>query len=408
MNCRFCKSKLSHLLADLQNSPASNSYLNLSQTEEPEIYYPLKVMVCDNCFLAQIEEVKKKETIFNDSYAYFSSYSSTWLLHCEDYVNKMIKRFKLNSDSSVIEIASNDGYLLQYFLSKNIPSLGIEPTSNTAKIAKEKGIETLVNFFSTLLAEDLVTKRKKPTLIIGNNVLAHVPKLNDFVNGLKVLLANNGVITMEFPHIIKLIDGNQFDTIYHEHFSYFSFTTVNKIFEYYGLEIFDVEEIKTHGGSLRIYSQHLNHKPYKTSSAVNKLLEYELKKGIKNLKYYKNFQFKIFNTKIDLLSFIIAQNKLGKSIAGYGAAAKGNTLMNFCGIKKDLIKYVVDKNPVKLAKYMPASHIPIKNEEYLKISKPDYVIIFPWNLRDEITEQLSYIRDWNGKFVIPIPKLEIF
>ena len=408
MNCRFCKSKLSHLLADLQNSPASNSYLNLSQTEEPEIYYPLKVMVCDNCFLAQIEEVKKKETIFNDSYAYFSSYSSSWLLHCEDYVNKVIKRFKLNSDSSVIEIASNDGYLLQYFLSKNIPSLGIEPTSNTAKIAKEKGIETLVNFFSTLLAEDLVTKRKKPTLIIGNNVLAHVPKLNDFVNGLKVLLANNGVITMEFPHIIKLIDGNQFDTIYHEHFSYFSFTTVNKIFEYYGLEIFDVEEIKTHGGSLRIYSQHLNHKPYKTSSAVNKLLEYELKKGIKNLKYYKNFQFKIFNTKIDLLSFIIAQNKLGKSIAGYGAAAKGNTLMNFCGIKKDLIKYVVDKNPVKLAKYMPASHIPIKNEEYLKISKPDYVIIFPWNLRDEITEQLSYIRDWNGKFVIPIPKLEIF
>ena len=408
MNCRFCKSKLSHLLADLQNSPASNSYLNLSQTEEPEIYYPLKVMVCDNCFLAQIEEVKKKETIFNDSYAYFSSYSSSWLLHCEDYVNKVIKRFKLNSDSSVIEIASNDGYLLQYFLSKNIPSLGIEPTSNTAKIAKEKGIETLVNFFSTLLAEDLVTKRKKPTLIIGNNVLAHVPKLNDFVNGLKVLLANNGVITMEFPHIIKLIDGNQFDTIYHEHFSYFSFTTVNKIFEYYGLEIFDVEEIKTHGGSLRIYSQHLNHKPYKTSSAVNKLLEYELKKGIKNLKYYKNFQFKIFNAKIDLLSFIIAQNKLGKSIAGYGAAAKGNTLMNFCGIKKDLIKYVVDKNPVKLAKYMPASHIPIKNEEYLKISKPDYVIIFPWNLRDEITEQLSYIRDWNGKFVIPIPKLEIF
>ena len=408
MNCRFCKSKLSHLLADLQNSPASNSYLNLSQTEEPEIYYPLKVMVCDNCFLAQIEEVKKKETIFNDSYAYFSSYSSSWLLHCEDYVNKMIKRFKLNSDSSVIEIASNDGYLLQYFLSKNIPSLGIEPTSNTAKIAKEKGIETLVNFFSTLLAEDLVTKRKKPTLIIGNNVLAHVPKLNDFVNGLKVLLANNGVITMEFPHIIKLIDGNQFDTIYHEHFSYFSFTTVNKIFEYYGLEIFDVEEIKTHGGSLRIYSQHLNHKPYKTSSAVNKLLEYELKKGIKNLKYYKNFQFKIFNAKIDLLSFIIAQNKLGKSIAGYGAAAKGNTLMNFCGIKKDLIKYVVDKNPEKLDKYMPASHIPIKNEEYLKISKPDYVIIFPWNLRDEITEQLSYIRDWNGKFVIPIPKLEIF
>lgn len=408
MNCRFCKSKLFHLLADLQNSPASNSYLNLSQTEEPEIYYPLKVMVCDNCFLAQIEEVKKKETIFNDSYAYFSSYSSTWLLHCEDYVNKMIKRFKLNSDSSVIEIASNDGYLLQYFLSKNIPSLGIEPTSNTAKIAKEKGIETLVNFFSTLFAEDLVTKRKKPTLIIGNNVLAHVPKLNDFVNGLKVLLANNGVITMEFPHIIKLIDGNQFDTIYHEHFSYFSFTTVNKIFEYYGLEIFDVEEIKTHGGSLRIYSQHLNHKPYKTSSAVNKLLEYELKKGIKNLKYYKNFQFKIFNTKIDLLSFIIAQNKLGKSIAGYGAAAKGNTLMNFCGIKKDLIKYVVDKNPEKSGKYMPASHIPIKNEEYLKISKPDYVIIFPWNLRDEITEQLSYIRDWNGKFVIPIPKLEIF
>jgi hypothetical protein len=408
MNCRFCKSKLSHLLADLQNSPASNSYLNLSQTEEPEIYYPLKVMVCDNCFLAQIEEVKKKETIFNDSYAYFSSYSSSWLLHCEDYVNKVIKRFKLNSDSSVIEIASNDGYLLQYFLSKNIPSLGIEPTSNTAKIAKEKGIETLVNFFSTLLAEDLVTKRKKPTLIIGNNVLAHVPKLNDFVNGLKVLLANNGVITMEFPHIIKLIDGNQFDTIYHEHFSYFSFTTVNKIFEYYGLEIFDVEEIKTHGGSLRIYSQHLNHKPYKTSSAVNKLLEYELKKGIKNLKYYKNFQFKIFNTKIDLLSFIIAQNKLGKSIAGYGAAAKGNTLMNFCGIKKDLIKYVVDKNPEKSGKYMPASHIPIKNEEYLKISKPDYVIIFPWNLRDEITEQLSYIRDWNGKFVIPIPKLEIF
>ena len=408
MNCRFCKSKLSHLLADLQNSPASNSYLNLSQTEDPEIYYPLKVMVCDNCFLAQVEEVKKKETIFNDSYAYFSSYSTSWLLHCKDYVNEMIKRFKLNSDSSVIEIASNDGYLLQYFLSKNIPSLGIEPTSNTAKIAKEKGIETLVNFFSTSLAEDLVTKRKKPTLIIGNNVLAHVPKLNDFVNGLKVLLANNGVITMEFPHIVKLIDGNQFDTIYHEHFSYFSFTTVHKIFEYFGLEIFDVDEIKTHGGSLRIYAQHLNHKPYKPSPAVNKLIEYELKKGIKNLKYYKNFQFKIFNAKIDLLSFIIDQNKLGKSIAGYGAAAKGNTLMNFCGIKKDLIKFVVDKNPEKLGKYMPASHIPIKNEEYLKISKPDYVIIFPWNLRNEITKQLSYIRDWNGKFVIPIPKLEIF
>ncbi len=405
MQCRFCKTELEHVFIDLFNSPASNSFLTKEQLNEPEVFYPLKVYTCSNCFLVQVDEYKKSDTIFNNDYVYYSSYSTSWLAHAKQYVELMTERFNLNKNSQVIEIASNDGYLLQYFKQKNIPVLGIEPTANTAQVAEEKGIESIVDFFGVRLAEMLIAKGIQADLLLGNNVLAHVPDINDFVGGMKIILKPTGIITMEFPHLMQLVENNQFDTIYHEHFSYLSFHTVKKIFEAQGLEMFDVDELSTHGGSLRIYAKHKKDSTKNISENVDALLKKEEDKGMLNLAYYNNFQQKALNIKLSFTSFLIEQKKAGKSIAAYGAAAKGNTLLNYCGIKNDLIDFVVDANPHKQNKWLPASHIPVVHEDYLKQTRPDYVIILPWNLKAEITKQLSYIKDWNAQFVIPIPDL---
>jgi 2-polyprenyl-3-methyl-5-hydroxy-6-metoxy-1,4-benzoquinol methylase len=406
MQCRFCKTELEHVFIDLFNSPPSNSFLTKEQLNEPESFYPLKVYTCSNCFLVQIDEYKKSDAIFNNEYVYYSSYSSSWLAHAKRYVELMTERFGLNKDSQVIEIASNDGYLLQYFKQKNIPVLGIEPTANTAKVAEEKGIESIVDFFGVRLAKALVSKGIQADVLLGNNVLAHVPDINDFVAGMKIVLKPAGVITMEFPHLMQLIENSQFDTIYHEHFSYLSFYTVKKIFEAQGLEMFDVDELPTHGGSLRIYAKHKEDNSKTISDNVNVLLKKEEDKGMLDLSYYNNFQQKALNIKLALIDFLIKQKKAGKKVVAYGAAAKGNTLLNYCGIKNDLIDFVVDANPHKQNKWLPASHIPVVNEEYLKQTKPDYVVIFPWNLKDEITKQLNYIKGWNAQFVIAIPELQ--
>lgn len=405
MQCRFCKTELEHVFIDLFNSPASNSFLTKEQLNEPEVFYPLKVYTCSNCFLVQVDEYKKSDAIFNNEYVYYSSYSTTWLAHAKQYVELMTERFGLSENVQVIEVASNDGYLLQYFKQKNIPVLGIEPTANTAKVAEEKGVESIVDFFGVRLAETLAQKGIKADLLLGNNVLAHVPDINDFVGGMKIILKPQGVITMEFPHVMQLIKNNQFDTIYHEHFSYLSFYTVKKIFEAQCLELFDVDEISTHGGSLRIYAKHKEDNSKGVSNNVNALLKKEEDKGMLNLSYYNNFQQSALKIKLALTSFLIEQKKAGKKVAAYGAAAKGNTLLNYCGIKNDLIDFVVDANPHKQNKWLPASHIPVVHEEYLKQIKPEYIIILPWNLKDEITKQLAYIKEWNAQFVIPIPEL---
>jgi 2-polyprenyl-3-methyl-5-hydroxy-6-metoxy-1,4-benzoquinol methylase len=407
MLCRFCNTELNHVFIDLINSPASNSFLTQEQLNEPEVFFPLKVYTCHNCFLVQIDEYKKSDDIFDDKYVYFSSFSTSWLAHAKKYTEIMVDRFGFTSKSQVIEIASNDGYLLQYFQQKNIPVLGIEPTANTAKVAESKGIRSITEFFGTDLANRLVAQGIKADLLLGNNVLAHVPDIVDFVRGMKLILKNDGVITMEFPHLVQLIDNNQFDTIYHEHFSYLSFYTVRKIFASQGLELFDVEEIPTHGGSLRIFGKHEGDQSKPVSENVSILLEKELEKGINKLSYYEGFQKKALKVKLAFNDFLIQQKRHDKKVAGYGAAAKGNTLLNYCGIKNDQLEYVVDANPQKQNKWLPASHIPVVDEAFLQKSKPDYVIIFPWNLKDEIVAQLSYIKDWGGKFVVPIPELEI-
>jgi len=407
MQCRFCKTELEHVFIDLVNSPASNSFLSKEQLNEPETFFPLKVFTCQNCFLVQVDEYKKSDAIFNSDYVYFSSFSTTWLEHAKRYTTLMVDRFGFDKNSKVIEIASNDGYLLQYFHEKKIPVLGIEPTANTAKVAAEKGIESIVDFFGVRLASDLVRKGIQADLLLGNNVLAHVPDILDFVGGMKIILKPNGVITMEFPHLMQLVDNNQFDTIYHEHFSYLSFFTVKQVFESQGLEMFDVEEIPTHGGSLRIYVKHKENQTHSVSERVNQLLKKETEKGIATLAYYDNFQQKALKVKLDLTDFLIQQKRAGKRVGAYGAAAKGNTLLNYCGIKSDLIDFVTDANPHKQNKWLPASHIPVVNEKYLRDQKPDFVIILPWNLKQEVMQQLAYIKEWGGKFVIPIPQLQI-
>lgn len=409
MNCRFCKAPLTHVFIDLNNSPASNSFLTKEQLNEPEVFYPLKVFTCSACFLVQVDEYKKSDAIFDSNYVYFSSYSTTWLQHAKEYVDIMTRRFNYNEDSLVIEVASNDGYLLQFFKERNIPVMGIEPTANTAKVAMEKGIKTVIEFFGSELADRFANDwNVKADLLLGNNVLAHVPDIVDFVGGMKILLKENGVITMEFPHLMQLVDNNQFDTIYHEHFSYLSFHTVKQIFELQGMKMFDVEEISTHGGSLRIYATHKENDQQEVSENVETLLQKEYAKGIKTLDYYTNFQEKALKIKLDLTDFLIIQKRENKKVAAYGAAAKGNTLLNYCGIKSDLIDFVIDANPHKQNKFLPASHIPVINEEELKKAQPDFVIILPWNLKSEITAQLNYIKDWGGKFVVAIPELEIF
>jgi 2-polyprenyl-3-methyl-5-hydroxy-6-metoxy-1,4-benzoquinol methylase len=407
MQCRFCKTGLQHVFIDLVNSPASNSFLTEAQLNEPETFFPLKVYTCHKCFLVQVDEYKKSDAIFDSSYVYFSSFSTSWLSHAKKYTELMTERFGLNASSQVIEVASNDGYLLQYFKEKNIPVLGIEPTANTAGAARQKGIESVVDFFGVRLASELAAKGTKADLLLGNNVLAHVPDIVDFVGGMKIILKETGVVTMEFPHLMQLVDNNQFDTIYHEHFSYLSFHTVKEIFASQGLELFDVDELPTHGGSLRIYAKHREDSSKNISANVAALLKKEAEKGITTLAYYDNFQQKALKVKLDVTDFLITQKRAGKKVAAYGAAAKGNTLLNYCGIKSDLIDFVVDANPHKQNKFLPASHIPVMNEDYLKAQKPDFVIILPWNLKEEITQQLAYINEWGGKFVVPIPVLEI-
>jgi len=407
MKCRFCNNELDFEFIDLVNSPLSNSNLTKEQLNEPEVFYPLKLYVCNNCFLVQIDEYKKSSEIFNEKYAYFSSFSKTWLEHAKNYVEIVIERFNLNKYSYVVEIGSNDGYLLQYFQKFNIPCLGIEPASNTAAVAKERGIDVIKDYFGSSLAKKLANQNKKADLLLGNNVLAHIPEINDFVQGLKILLSDNGVITMEFPHLMQLIENNQFDTIYHEHFSYYSFITVKSIFESHGIEIFDVDQIPTHGGSLRIYAKHEEDKTKKISSNVKNLTDLEISKKMNTIEYYKNFQDKANKIKYDLQQFLIKQKLNGKIVAAYGAAAKGNTLLNYCGIKKDLINFIADASPYKQGKYLPGSHIPIVNEKKIKEVKPDFVIILPWNIKDEIIKQLNYIKEWGSKFVIPIPEVTI-
>lgn len=407
MNCRFCNKLLTHEFVNLVNSPLSNSYLTKDQLNEPEVFYPLKLFVCEKCFLVQIDEYKKSNEIFNKNYAYFSSYSTSWLDHARHYVDMIIDRFGYNEQSQVMELASNDGYLLQYFKTNGIPVLGIEPAAIVAHAAREKRIKTIIDFFGVRLAKELVEQDRKADLIIGNNVFAHVPDVNDFVKGLKIALKDDGVITLEFPHIMLLIEKNQFDTIYHEHFSYYSFYTSRLIFNKHGLELFDVEQIPTHGGSLRIYGKHKEDKSKRISPNVDNLLKEEEAKGMQTLNYYKGFQQKVDKVKIDLISFLIEQKKKNKKITAYGAAAKGNTLLNYCGVKNYMIDFVVDASPHKQGKYLPGSHIPIINERLIKKEHPDFIIILPWNIKDEIMRQLNYIRDWDSKFIIPIPKLEV-
>jgi len=407
MKCRYCDNPLKHQFIDLVNSPPSNSFLTKEQLNEPEVFYPLKLFVCDKCFLVQIDEYKKSDDIFSKDYAYFSSFSTSWLDHSKKYVDMIVNRLGLGAVSHVIEIASNDGYLLQYFLQKKIPCLGIEPSANTAKAAREKGVDTLEEFFGVNLAERLMQEGRKADLIIGNNILAHVPDINDFVKGLKIALNSGGVITMEFPHLMSLVKQNQFDTIYHEHFSYLSFLTVRQIFDVHGLDIFDVEELPTHGGSLRIYARHNNSESKSIRPSVSRILKKESAAGMLELDYYLNFQRKADQVKYGLVSFLMEQKKRGKKVAAYGAAAKGNTLLNYCGVRKDLIAFVVDASPYKQGKYLPGSHIQVVSEEEIRRCEPDYILILPWNIQEEIIAQLNYIRAWEGKFVIPIPYIQV-
>ena len=408
MNCRFCDQILTNEFVDLGFSPPSNSFLKKEDLNKPEVFYPLRIMVCDKCFLVQIDEFAKHEDIFNKDYVYFSSFSTSWLKHAEKYTDMMTNRFGFNENSKVVEIASNDGYLLQYFYKKGIQVLGVEPTSNTAAVAISKGIDTVVDFFGKKLAQTLVDKNIKADLILGNNVLAHVPDVNDFVGGLPILLKDSGVITFEFPHLLQLIKENQFDTIYHEHFSYLSLFSVKKIFESNGLEIFDVEEVKTHGGSLRIFAKKMNQNLYEISQNVQYILNTEKDFGLQDLDVYQSFQIKSEKVKNDFLTFLLNAKLKNKKVVAYGAAAKGVTLLNFCGVRKDLINFVVDASPHKRDKFLPGIHIPVVNESQIKEYKPDYVIILPWNLKNEIHEHLKYIRDWNAKFVTAVPEINIF
>lgn len=407
MNCRHCHVELKHNFIDLKTSPPSNAYLSKNALEKEEVWYPLKVMVCDHCWLVQTEDFVGADEMFSDDYAYFSSFSASWLKHAQNYVEKMASRFSLNKSSSVVEIAANDGYLLQYVQQRDIPCYGIEPTKSTAAAAREKGISIIEDFFGEAKAKELAAQGRHADLTAANNVLAHVPDINDFVKGISILLKENGVATFEFPHLLNLVIKNQFDTIYHEHYSYLSLITVQQIFKRNGLTVFDVEKLSTHGGSLRVYAQRSDTGQHAINSNVDNLIEEEIDNKLNTLTFYNGFQEKAEKVKNDLLLFLKEAKKNKLTVAAYGAAAKGNTLLNFAGINSELISYVVDLNPAKQNKYMPGSRIPIVDEKYLKSNKPDRVIILPWNLKSEIIEQLHYIRDWDGKFVVAIPDLEI-
>jgi len=388
-------------------SPLCEDHVKPDELKKMEPFYPLHAYVCSRCFLVQVEEFVSPSVIFND-YAYFSSYSDSWLRHIKRYTDQVVDRFEINSDSLVGELASNDGYLLQYFMEKKIPVLGIEPAANVAKYAVEKGIRTEVKFFGKKTAQELTRKYGKTDLLIGNNVLAHVPDINDFVSGMKVFLKKDGLITMEFPHLLHLIEGNQFDTIYHEHFSYLSFTTVHRIFEHHGLTLFDVEEFPTHGGSLRIYARHKEDDSKPVLESVPRMLGREQDAGLTSLSYYTDFTEKVKETKWKILEFLINAKRENKKIAGYGAPGKGNTLLNYCGVRADFLDYTVDRNPHKQGNYLPGTLIPIYHPDKIRETKPDYVFILPWNLKDEIMENLAYISEWGGQFVVPIPELTVY
>jgi hypothetical protein len=404
-SCRFCGSPLDVVFADLGMSPLANSYVPPERANAMEPFYPLRALVCQECLLVQLEEFETAEAIFSD-YAYFSSYSTTWLEHSRRYVEQMIERWGLDGESQVVEIASNDGYLLQYFVDRGVPVLGIEPAANVAEVAVEKGVPTLVEFFGVQTAENLAAHRRAD-LLLGNNVLAHVPDLNDFVGGMKLLLAERGVVTMEFPHLLRLIEDNQYDTIYHEHFSYFSFLTVRQVFAAHGMRLFDVEELDTHGGSLRIYGAHVDDDTKPETDRARELLAREQAAGLGDIGTYRAYAERVQTDKRDTLEFLIGLKRDGRSIVGYGAPAKGNTLLNYCGIGTDFLDYTVDLNPHKQGHLLPGSHVPIRPVEALRETRPDVVVILPWNLRDEIVEQHAYVREWGGRFAARSPELRL-
>lgn len=407
MKCRHCNAELNLTVIDLGSAPPSNAYLTEQKLHEPEAWYPLRVMVCESCWLVQTEDFARFDDLFDADYAYFSGFSSSWLDHSRKYVESMKERFGLNGNSHVVEVASNDGYLLQYVREAGIHCTGIEPTASTAAASREKGIETIEEFFGEELATRLVSERRSADLMAANNVLAHVPDINDFVKGFTRLLKPAGVATFEFPHLLNLVEKVQFDTVYHEHFSYLSLSAVQRIFDANGLMVFDVEEIPTHGGSLRVFAQRADTGSHEVSQAVEAILAEERAAGLLDRSGYEGFQEKAEKVKDDLLAFLIEVKRKGKNVVAYGAAAKGNTLMNFAGIRPDLIEFVVDRNPSKQGKFMPGSRIPITDEEMLRQVKPDYVVILPWNLRDEVTGQLAYIREWGGRFVTAVPELSV-
>ena len=406
MKCRHCHAPLTLTFVDLGSAPPSNAYLTQADLKKPEVWYPLRVLVCSDCRLVQTEDYAGASDIFTDSYAYFSSYSRSWLEHAEKYVSAMVERFGLNEKSLVVELAANDGYLLQYVKSRGIPCIGVEPTASTAQAARAKGIEIVEKFFGVQLAQEMVGQAQAADLVAANNVLAHVPDINDFVSGVALLLKEDGVATFEFPHLINLVANNQFDTIYHEHYSYLSLSTVSRIFERNGLSVFDVEEIPTHGGSLRVFAQRADG-TCPRAAAVGKLLDRERSIGVLTDSYYAGFQSRTDRVKNDFLRFLVDAKREGKKVAGYGAAAKGNTLMNYAGIRPDLMPYVVDKSPAKQGKFLPGTRIPIVSEERIRSEYPDFVVVLPWNLWDEVTTDLSYMRDWGGRCVRAVPELQV-
>jgi len=405
-SCRLCQGSLKYLFADLRSMSSANKYLTREELSKPEARYPLRVYVCHTCLLVQLEGVESPESLFHN-YAYFSSYSDSWLQHAKEYVDKTFDRFVLNSNCHIVEIASNDGYLLQFFKAKNLSVLGVEPAANIAKEAERKGIPTVIKFFGAETAKEIIAGGKQADLLIGNNVLAHVPDLHDFVEGLRIALKLEGVLTMEFPHLLQMLAQNQFDTIYHEHFSYFSFFLVEKILAHYDLIVFDVEELPTHGGSLRIYVKHKAHKDFKISSRVEALKNKEIRAGFDRLETYLHFDVQIQSVRQALRHTIMEIKAAGKSIAGYGAPAKANTLLNYCEISTDSIDYTVDRNPYKQGKYLPGSHIPIYDPAHIYKTRPDFLLIFPWNLQREIMDQMIGIRCWGGQFLVAIPEMRI-
>jgi SAM-dependent methyltransferase len=407
MKCRHCSHPLALSLVELGSAPASNAYLTRETLRAPEKWFPLRVLVCERCWLVQTEDFAQPEELFDAQYAYFSGYSSSWLAHAQRYVDAMTARFALGSRSHVIEVAANDGYLLQYVQAREIPCLGVEPTVSTAAAARAKGITIVEEFFGVRLARELLEQSKQADLMVANNVLAHVPDINDFVAGFSLLLKRDGVATFEFPHLLNLLALNQFDTIYHEHYSYLSLTAVATIFAANGLTVFDVEQLPTHGGSLRVFAQRVGTGKRERSAAVSELLQRESSAGIATAECYAGFQAKADLAKDDFVEFLLDAKRSERSVVAYGAAAKGNTLLNYAGVRPDLISFVVDRNPTKQGKYMPGSRIPILDEQHLREARPDYIVLLPWNLKDELVTQLEYVRAWGGRFVTAIPQLEL-